>query len=330
MSYTPAENRYDSMTYRRCGSSGLKLPLISLGAWETFGGYRGEDVARECLFGAFDLGITHFDLANNYGTPAGNAEIVCGKIIKEMPRDELIISSKAGYYMWPGPYGDGGSRKYIIASCDQSLKRMGLEYFDIFYSHRFDSETPLEETMGALDTLVKQGKAIYTGISSYSGAATNEAVGINRARSWAPVTIHQPYYNILGRGIERDLVPQARRHGIGIIPFCPLASGILTDKYLGGNIPAHSRAAEKWGEKWVADNLSPERLAKLEALNALAKERGQTLAQMSLAWLLRLPEVTSALIGASTLAQIQENVAALQNLSFTGAELSRIDELFPA
>ena len=330
MSYTPAENRYDSMTYRRCGNSGLKLPLISLGAWETFGGYRGEDVARECLFGAFDLGITHFDLANNYGSPAGNAEIVCGKIIKEMPRDELIISSKAGYYMWPGPYGDGGSRKYIIASCNQSLKRMGLEYFDIFYSHRFDSETPLEETMGALDTLVKQGKAIYTGISSYSGAATNEAVGINRARGWAPVTIHQPYYNILGRGIERDLVPQARRHGIGIIPFCPLASGILTDKYLGGNIPAHSRAAEKWGEKWVADNLSPERLAKLEALNAFAKERGQTLAQMSLAWLLRLPEVTSALIGASTLAQIQENVAALQNLSFTEAELSRIDELFPA
>lgn len=330
MSYTPADTRYDSMTYRRCGNSGLKLPLISLGAWETFGGYRGEDVARECLFGAFDLGITHFDLANNYGSPAGNAEIVCGKIIKEMPRDELIISSKAGYYMWPGPYGDGGSRKYIIASCDQSLKRMGLEYFDIFYSHRFDSETPLEETTGALDTLVKQGKAIYTGISSYSGAATNEAVGINRARGWAPVTIHQPYYNILGRGIERDLVPQARRHGIGIIPFCPLASGILTDKYLGGNIPAQSRAAEKWGEKWVADNLSPERLAKLEALNALAKERGQTLAQMSLAWLLRLPEVTSALIGASSLPQIQENVAALQNLTFTEAELSRIDELFPA
>jgi len=330
VSYIPADTRYDSMTYRRCGNSGLKLPLISLGAWETFGGYRGEDVARECLFGAFDLGITHFDLANNYGSPAGNAEIVCGKIIKEMPRDELIISSKAGYYMWPGPYGDGGSRKYIIASCDQSLKRMGLEYFDIFYSHRFDSETPLEETMGALDTLVKQGKAIYTGISSYSGAATNEAVGINRARGWAPVTIHQPYYNILGRGIERDLVPQARRHGIGIIPFCPLASGILTDKYLGGNIPAQSRAAEKWGEKWVADNLSPERLAKLEALNALAKERGQTLAQMSLAWLLRLPEVTSALIGASSLPQIQENVAALQNLTFTEAELSRIDELFPA
>jgi len=330
VSYTPADTRYDSMTYRRCGNSGLKLPLISLGAWETFGGYRGEDVARECLFGAFDLGITHFDLANNYGSPAGNAEIVCGKIIKEMPRDELIISSKAGYYMWPGPYGDGGSRKYIIASCDQSLKRMGLEYFDIFYSHRFDSETPLEETTGALDTLVKQGKAIYTGISSYSGAATNEAVGINRARGWAPVTIHQPYYNILGRGIERDLVPQARRHGIGIIPFCPLASGILTDKYLGGNIPAQSRAAEKWGEKWVADNLSPERLAKLEALNALAKERGQTLAQMSLAWLLRLPEVTSALIGASSLPQIQENVAALQNLTFTEAELSRIDELFPA
>jgi len=330
MAYTPRDTRYDAMTYRRSGRSGLKLPLISLGAWETFGGYRGEDVALECLFGAFDLGITHFDLANNYGTPAGNAEIVCGKIIREMPRDELIISSKAGYYMWPGPYGEWGSRKYLIASCDQSLKRMGLEYFDIFYSHRFDPETPLEETMGALNTLVEQGKALYVGISSYSGAATNEAVGITKERGWAPVTIHQPYYNMLGRGIEKDLVPQARRHGVGIIPFCPLASGILTDKYLGGEIPADSRAAEKWGETWARNNLTEERVAKLRALNEMAARRGQTLAQMALAWTLRLPEITSALIGASSLKQIQENVAALSNLEFCAEELEAIDALVPA
>ena len=317
------------MRYRRCGNSGLKLSEISLGAWETFGGYRGEDVARECLFGAFDLGITHFDLANNYGTPPGNAEIVCGKIIKEMPRDELIISSKAGYTMWPGPYGEWGSRKYIIASANQSLTRMGVDYFDIFYSHRFDPETPLEETMGALNTLVQQGKALYVGISSYSGAATNEAVGITKSHDWAPVTIHQPYYNMLGRGIEKDLVPQAKRAGIGIIPFCPLASGMLTDKYLGGDIPAQSRAAEKWGADWVKSNLSDQRLAALKALNAMAQERGQTLAQMALAWTLRLPEITSALIGASSLDQIKENVKALDNLSFTLEELAKIDELVP-
>ncbi|HWD38587.1 MAG TPA: aldo/keto reductase [Fimbriimonas sp.] len=330
MSQEFAADRYDKMTYRRCGRSGLKLPEISLGAWETFGGYRGADVARECLFGAFDLGITHFDLANNYGTPPGNAEIVCGKIIKEMPRDELIISSKAGYYMWPGPYGEWGSRKYIIASCDQSLKRMGVEYFDIFYSHRFDPDTPLEETIGALDTLVKQGKAIYAGISSYTGAASNEAVGLTKTHDWAPITIHQPYYNMLGRGIEKDLVPQAARHGFGIIPFCPLASGMLTDKYLGGDIPAQSRAAEKWGEEWVKNNLSTDRLAKLKALNEMAKSRGQTLAQMALVWTLRLPEITSALIGASSLQQIKENVAALESRSFSEDELKKIDELVPA
>ena len=324
-----SETRYDTLRYRRCGNSGLKLPEISLGAWETFGGYRGEDVARECLFGAFDLGITHFDLANNYGTPPGNAEIVCGKIIKEMPRDELIISSKAGYFMWPGPYGEWGSRKYLIASAEQSLKRMGLEYFDIFYSHRFDADTPLEETMGALNTLVEQGKALYVGVSSYSGAATQEAAGIMRDRHWAPVTIHQPYYNMLGRGIENDLVPQARRSGIGIIPFCPLASGMLTDKYLGGSIPARSRAAEKWGEEWVHKNLGEQRLSALQALNSMAKERGQTLAQMALAWTLRLPEITSALIGASSLDQIKENVKALEKPDFSDEELARIDQLAP-
>ncbi len=330
MAHEFKSDRYDSMIYRRCGRSGLKLPAISLGAWETFGGYRGKDVARECLFGAFDLGITHFDLANNYGVPAGNAEIVCGEVIRDMPRDELIISSKAGYYMWPGPYGEWGSRKYIIASCDQSLKRMGLEYFDIFYSHRFDPETPLDETLGALDQLVRSGKALYAGISSYSGAATQEAIGICEAKGYSRILIHQPYYNMLGRGIEKDLVPQAARQGFGIIPFCPLASGILTDKYLGGAIPAQSRAAEKWGKEWVERNLSESRLAALEALNAMAKERGQTLAQMALAWTLRLPEITSALIGASTLDQVKENVAALSNLAFAEAELARIDELVPA
>lgn len=322
--------RYEAMKYRRCGASGLQLPAISLGAWETFGGYRGEDVAQECLFGAFDLGITHFDLANNYGTPPGNAELVCGRVIKEMPRDELIISSKAGYYMWPGPYGEWGSRKYIIASCDQSLKRLGLEYVDIFYSHRFDPHTPLEETMGALNHLVQQGKALYVGVSNYGGAATNEAVGITRSRGYAPITINQPYYNMLGRGVERDLVAEARRSGVGLIPFCPLASGMLSDKYLGGDIPAGSRAAEKWGKEWVERNLSLEKLSALQALNDLAKERGQTLAQMALAWLLRLPEVTSALIGASSLQQINENVAALENLAFTDEELAKIDELAPA
>ena len=327
MPYEPAPGRYDKMTYRRCGKTGLRLPLISLGAWETFGGYRGEDVARECLFGAFDLGITHFDFANNYGTPPGNAETVCGKVIKEMPRDELIISSKAGYYMWPGPYGEWGSKKYIISSCDQSLKRMGVEYFDIFYSHRFDPDTPLEETMEALDTLVRQGKALYVGVSNYSGTATYEASDILRDRGQTKLVIHQPYYNMLCRWIEDDLVQVCRAHGIGIIPFSPLASGLLSSKYLDDTIPDGSRAAEKWGADWVANNLWPERRTALRALNDLAGKRGQTLAQMALAWTLRLPEVTSALIGASSLAQIKENVAALDNLEFTKAELAEIDRL---
>lgn len=324
-----AANRYDRMQYRRCGRSGLLLPAISLGAWETFGGYRDESVARDCLFRAFDLGITHFDLANNYGAPPGNAEIVCGRIVKEMPRDELIISSKAGYRMWPGPYGEWGSRKYLIASCDQSLKRMGLEYFDIFYSHRPDPDTPLEETLGALDTLVKQGKALYAGVSSYSGAQYADSVRICQQHDWAPITIHQPYYNMLGRTIEWDLLPQTDRFGTGVIPFCPLASGLLTDKYLGGDIPAESRAARTWGAEWVEKNLNAERRAALNELNFLAKQRGQTLAQMALAWILRLPSITSALIGASSVRQIEENVAALDNLDFTEEELNRIDALTP-
>ena len=320
-------NRYERMQYRRCGRSGLKLPAISLGAWETFGGYRGEEVARACLFRAFDLGITHFDLANNYGTPPGNAEIVVGKIVKDMPRDELIISSKAGWGMWPGPYGDWGSRKYLIASCDQSLQRMGLEYFDIFYHHRPDPETPLEETLGALDQLVRQGKALYAGGSSYRGDLFAEAVRVSERKGYAPITIHQPRYNLLGRTVEWDLLPQAERAGAGVIAFCPLASGLLTDKYLGDDIPAESRAAERWGKEWVARNLSPERRETLLQLNAMAKQRGQTLAQMSLAWLLRVPGVTSALIGASRVEQVEENVAALEQLHFSEEELTRIDAL---
>ena len=327
MEQTFAPDRYDRMQYRRCGRSGLLLPAISLGAWETFGGYRGPEVARECLFRAFDLGITHFDLANNYGTPPGNAEIVCGRIIKEMPRDELIISSKAGYRMWPGPYGEWGSRKYIIASCDQSLKRMGLDYFDIFYSHRPDPETPLEETMAALDQLVRQGKALYIGVSSYSGAHFAEAVRVCDRMGLAPITIHQPAYNMLNRTIEWDLLPQTERAGTGVIPFVPLASGLLTDKYLGGDIPAESRAAQRWGTEWVEKNLSPERRKVLRDLNDIAHARGQTLAQMALAWILRLPAITSALIGASRVEQIDENVAALDKLDFSEDEIKRIDEL---
>jgi L-glyceraldehyde 3-phosphate reductase len=330
MAHEFAGDRYDRMSYRRCGHSGLKLPAISLGAWETFGGYRDSAVARECLYRAFDLGITHFDLANNYGTPAGNAEKVVGEIVKDMPRDELIISSKAGYYMWKGPYGEWGSKKYIVASCDQSLKRLGVDYVDIFYHHRPDPDTPLEETLGALDLLVRQGKALYVGVSNYSGAQYAEAVRVCERNGFAPITIHQPYYNMLGRGIEWDLLPQTARGGTGVIPFCPLASGLLTDKYLGGDIPAESRAAEKWGEDWVKNNLSPERRKILIELNDMAHLRGQSLAQMALAWILRLPSITSALIGASSVQQIEENVKALDNLEFTKEELDRIDQLTPA
>jgi L-glyceraldehyde 3-phosphate reductase len=329
MTTTFAAGRYDSMIYRRCGRSGLLLPAISLGAWETFGGYRGGEVARECLFRAFDLGITHFDFANNYGTPPGNAEVVCGKIIREMPRDELVISSKAGFLMWPGPYGEWGSRKNLITSCDHSLKRMGLDYFDIFYSHRPDPQTPLEETIGALDSLVKQGKALYAGISNYNGAQYADAVGVVRQHDWSPITIHQPYYNLLNRKLESDLLPLTERFGTGVIAFCPLASGLLTDKYLGDAIPDESRVARKWGKQWLAENLTAQRRQTLIELNEIARSRGQTLAQMALAWVLRLPGITSALIGASSAKQVEENVAALKNLTFTDEQLQRIEQLAP-
>jgi L-glyceraldehyde 3-phosphate reductase len=328
MTHSFEPNRYDKMTYRRCGRSGLQLPAVSLGAWETYGGTRDGDVARDCMFRAFDLGITHFDLANNYGTPAGNAEIVCGKILKDMPRDELIISSKAGYRMWPGPYGEWGSRKYIIASADQSLKRTGLEYFDIFYSHRPDPRTPMEETLGALDTLVKQGKALYVGISSYTGAQTEEALAVVKRDRLAPITIHQPYYNMLGRTIEKDLLPHTDRAGIGVIAFCPLASGLLSgSKYQDGVVDPESRPGREWASGWVSSKSKDERKRILTGLNALARERGQTLAQMALAWVLRHQGMVSAVMGASRVEQVEANVAALAKLDFTPSELAHIDAL---
>jgi len=323
-----AQDRYDHMQYRRCGRSGMLLPAISLGGWETFGGYRGPEVARQCLLRAFDLGITNIDLANNYGKPAGNSEIVCGEIIRrDLPRDELIISSKAGYRMWPGPYGEWLSKKYLVASCEQSLRRTGLEYFDIFYLHRPDTTTPLDESLGALDQLVRQGKVLYGGVSSFSGAHFADAVRICERHDWAPITIHQPSYNLLNRGIEKDLLPQTERSGTGVIAFVPLASGMLTSKYLSGDIPADSRAALLWGEENARRRLTPDRLDKLRALNAIAEARGQSLAQMALAWILRLPAITSALIGASKVEQIEENVKALDNLEFSKDELSAIDRL---
>jgi L-glyceraldehyde 3-phosphate reductase len=322
-----AENRYDKMLYRRCGHSGLLLPAVSLGAWETFGGYRGEEVARECFFRAFDLGITHFDLANNYGRPPGNAETVTGKVLKQMPRDELIISTKAGYRMWPGPYGEWSSKKYLVASLDQSLKRLGLDYVDIFYSHRPDPNTPLEETLNTLDLIVKQGKALYAGVSNYSGSFFEEAVGIVRHRGLAPITIHQPRYNLLDRLPETDLFEHTVKQGTGVITFSPLAQGLLSDKYLGGVVPENSRAALWWGKDSVSGVLSESQLTTLRALNQIAQARGQSLAQMALAWILRLPAVTSVLIGASSVKQVEENVAALDKLEFTEAELSAIDAL---
>jgi L-glyceraldehyde 3-phosphate reductase len=328
MTHQFAKDRYDTMKYRRCGRSGLLLPAVSLGAWETYGGTQDGDVARQCMFRAFDLGITHFDLANNYGSPAGNAEIVCGKIVKDMPRDELVISSKAGYRMWPGPYGEWGSRKYLVASCDQSLRRTGLEYFDIFYSHRPDPLTPLEETMGALDTLVAQGKALYVGVSSYTGVQLEAALKVVERDRLAPITIHQPYYNMLGRKIESDLLPHTDRAGIGVIAFCPLASGLLSGtKYLDGDVPADTRPAREWASAWVASKSKDEKKRILGGLNGLARERGQSLAQMAVAWTLRHAGMTSVVMGASRPEQVEQNVAALGKLAFSAEELTRIDAL---
>ncbi|WP_068317589.1 L-glyceraldehyde 3-phosphate reductase [Polycladidibacter hongkongensis] len=326
MHWQPAHDRYENMVYNRCGKSGLKLPAISLGLWHNFGEDTPHQTKRDMCRTAFDLGITHFDLANNYGPPKGSAEEAFGQILRQDfsgLRDELIISSKAGYDMWPGPYGEWGSRKYLISSLDQSLQRMGLDYVDIFYSHRFDPETPLEETCGALDQIVRQGKALYVGISSYNSKRTREAAKILREMG-TPCLIHQPSYSMLNRWVEEDgLLDTLEDEGIGSIVFSPLAQGMLTSKYLGG-IPDDSRAAQ--GKSLPQKFLNERSLAAITALNEIAKGRGQTLAQMALAWVLRGGRVTSALIGASRSQQIIDCATAIQNLEFTPAELAAIDE----
>jgi L-glyceraldehyde 3-phosphate reductase len=326
MIHIAATDRYGSMVYRRCGRSGLRLPLISLGLWQNFGHERPLSESRRVVLRAFDVGITNFDLANNYGPPYGSAEESFGKILASdlgRYRDEIIVSTKAGYDMWPGPYGEWGSRKYLLASLDQSLRRMGLDYVDIFYSHRFDPETPLEETMGALDTAVRQGKALYAGISSYSAAHTRQAAGI-LARMGTPVLIHQPSYSILNRWIEGGLLDTLGESGIGCIAFSPLAQGVLTGRYLGG-IPEDSRAAR--AGSLTKAMLNEQTLGKVRALAALAAGRGQSLAQMAVAWVLRDPRVTSALIGVSSLVQLKDNLAALDRLDFSADELAEIDRL---
>lgn len=323
--YLPSETRYDTMRYNRCGRSGLKLPAISLGVWYNFGGVDPLENSRAMLRRAFDLGITHFDLANNYGPPPGSAEETFGRIFAQdfKPyRDELIISNKAGYYMWPGPYGEWGSRKYLIASLDQSLKRMGLEYVDIFYSHRPDPETPLEETMAALDFIVRSGRALYAGISTYNPEQTRQAAAILRQLG-TPCLIHQPRYNMFDRWIEGGLLDVLAQEGIGCICFSPLAQGLLTDKYLAG-IPEGSRAAKPHGFL-RPEQITEDKLDKVRRLNDLAGARGQTLAQMALAWVLRHPGMTSALIGASKVRQIEDAVAALDNLAFSAEELAAIE-----
>jgi L-glyceraldehyde 3-phosphate reductase len=323
MTYVAAEDRYEQMPYRRTGRSGLLLPAISLGLWHNFGDTQPLETQRAVLRRAFDLGVTHFDLANNYGPPFGSAEINFGRILREdlAPyRDELIVSTKAGYDMWPGPYGEWGSRKYLLASLDQSLKRMGLDYVDIFYSHRFDPETPLEETLGALDAAVRAGKALYAGVSSYSGARTREAAQILRSLG-TPLLIHQPSYSLLNRWIEEDLLDVLGQEGVGSIVFSPLAQGMLTDKYLDG-IPEGTRATDT---QFLTSDMIDSTLEHVRALNEMAQRRGQTLAQMAIAWTLRDPRVTSSLIGARTVAQLEDSLGALSNLAFSDDELAEID-----
>ena len=330
MTFLPSDTRYDTMQYNRCGRSGLKLPAISLGLWHNFGGVDTLENARAVIHRAFDLGITHFDLANNYGPPPGSAEENFGRILRQdlaSYRDEMIISSKAGWGMWPGPYGDLGSRKYLIASLDQSLKRMGLDYVDIFYHHRPDPETPLEETMGALDQIVRSGKALYVGISSYAAEQTRQAVQVLRELG-TPCLIHQPSYSMFNRWIEDGLLDVLAEEGIGCIVFSPLAQGLLTDRYLEG-IPADSRAGKPHGFLRPA-HVTEEELARVRRLNEMARARGQTLAQMALAWVLRHPGMTSALVGASRVSQIEDSVAALNNLGFAEEELRAIDDILAA
>ena len=322
--YVADNKRYDSMQYRRSGRSGIQLPAVSLGLWHNFGGVDNFENSRAMLRRAFDLGITHFDLANNYGPPYGSAEENFGQIFKKdfLPyRDELIISTKAGWDMWPGPYGDLGSRKYMLASLDQSLKRMGLDYVDIFYHHRPDPDTPMEESMGALDTAVRSGRALYAGISSYNAKQTAQAVKILHALG-TPCLIHQPKYSMFVREPEQGLLDVLGNEGVGCIVFSPLAQGLLSDRYLKG-IPEDSRAARNFFLK--KENLSEATLTKVRALNEIARERGQTLAEMAVAWVLRDPRVTSALVGTSKVSQVDDNVAALKNLKFSAEELKKID-----
>ncbi|MHB1502837.1 MAG: L-glyceraldehyde 3-phosphate reductase [Acidimicrobiales bacterium] len=324
MAYIAAGDRYDRAVYRRCGRSGLKLPAVSLGLWQNFGDGRPLETQRAILRRAFDLGVTHIDLANNYGPPYGSAEVNFGRVLREdfrSYRDEMVISTKAGYDMWPGPYGEWGSRKYLLSSLDQSLRRMGIDYVDIFYSHRFDPDTPVEETMGALDTAVRQGKALYAGISSYSPERTVEAARILREMG-TPLLIHQPSYSMFNRWIEDVLLDTLGAEGIGCIAFSPLAQGMLTAKYLGG-IPDGSRAARRGS--FDPGTLTADVLARIEALNVIAGTRGQTLAQMALAWALRDERVTSVLVGASSVAQLEENIAALDGPPFAPEELAEID-----
>jgi len=322
-----SESRYDNMTYNRCGRSGLKLPAVSLGLWHNFGGVDPYETARAMIHRAFDLGITHFDLANNYGPPAGSAEETFGRVFASdmrAYRDEIVVSAKAGYGMWPGPYGDWGSRKYLLSSLDQSLERMQVDYVDIFYHHRVDPETPLEETMGALDHIVRSGRALYAGISSYPPDLTQKAVTI-LSEMGTPCLIHQPSYSMFNRRVEDGLLDVLRKEGIGCIAFTPLAQGLLTDRYLNG-VPEDSRVAKDWGFL-KEERLTDETLGKVGALNEMARLRGQSLAQMAIAWVLRHEEVTTALIGASRVSQIEANVAALDNATFTKDELSEIDSI---
>jgi L-glyceraldehyde 3-phosphate reductase len=322
--YVPDQGRYDRMPYRRCGRSGLQLPAITLGLWQNFGDDRPVANSRAMIRRAFDLGITHFDLANNYGPPYGSAEINFGRIFDEdlRPyRDEIVISTKAGYDMWPGPYGEWGSRKYLLGSLEQSLKRMRLEYVDIFYSHRFDPDTPLEETMGALDAAVRQGKARYVGISSYGPRRTEEAALILRELG-TPLLIHQPSYSMLNRWIEPELLDVLDREGVGAIVFSPLAQGLLTSRYLDG-VPEDSRLRR--GNYLSEEMISEENLARVRGLNEIAQRRGQSLAQMAIAWVLRDPRITSALLGASSVEQLEQNVAALDRLDFDPGELEEVD-----
>jgi L-glyceraldehyde 3-phosphate reductase len=325
LKFSAEPTRYDRMEFRRCGNSGLKLSAISLGAWETYGGYRGAEAARECIFGAFNLGITHFDLADNYGTPPGRAETFVGRVLREMPREEVIISTKAGAAMWPGPMGQGSSRKHLLASIDQSLLRMGLDHVDIFYSHRPDPDTPLEETLSALEQIVRQGKALYVGLSHYSRGTVEEASESMRHSNLARINVFQTSYNLLHREFEQDLKETERTAGIGIVACSPLSQGLLSKKYLDG-FPEESRGAKVWSEQQRAavTTALKERIRKL---NEIARARGQTLPQMAIAWVLRRPEITSVLIGASVLEQIEENVKTLDNSKFSEEELRRIDEI---